>query len=337
MAVGPLVLMHLMPFLIRATDGIIYRDRFWLPYADWYPQLPRQVYVGLLWSTVVAGFLVSVGLVTRLAAWWCTGGVAYNLFLSQTHFHHNRAFLLILLIGMAVLPSGGAVSLDRRLRTPSALAQGRGGRLALTVLRLEIALVYLASGTSKLIDPDWWGGTVTRLRVVAGAARLEALPDRIVALLLDPGFHAWVAKGIVLTELFIGVGLLWHRTRLGAVWMAIPFHLAIQATAEVQVFSWAALAALVVWVSPRSRDRSLEVGRRWQAVVVAGLDWTGRFAVTRGQGFTLVDGDGRIRRGRSAVRFVAARLPLTFWFAAPLALAMDRGAYPAPDTEKGPP
>ena len=174
-------------------------------------------------------------------------------------------------------------------------------------------------------------------RVVAGAARLEALPDRIVALLLDPGFEAWAAKGIVLTELFIGVGLLWRRTRLGAVWTAIPFHLAIQATAEVQVFSWAALAALVIWVSPRSRDRSLEVGRRWQAVVVAaGLDWTGRFAVTRGRGITLVDHDGRIRLGRPAVRFITLRLPLTFWFAAPL-LAGDGAAYPAPDTEKGPP
>lgn len=337
-AVGPLVLLHLRPFLERAADGIVYRDRFWLPYADWYPHLPRDLYVALLWGTVAAGVLVSIGLMTRVAAWFCAGGVAYNLFLSQTHFHHNRAFLLVLLIGVAVLPVGAVVSLDRRLGTPHLLSVGRGRQLALTVLRSEIALVYLASGLSKLLDPDWWGGTVTRLRVVAGEDRLGAVPDRIVELLLDPGFHAWAAKFVVLTELAIGAGLLWRRTRLTAVWLAIPFHLAIQATAAVQVFSWAALAALVVWVSPRSGDRALSVPRAWQAWLVRGLDWTGRFTVSVRSGpVTVVDRDGSMRHGAAAVRFIASRLPLTFWFGAPLVLAWDRRAYASAQPEKGPP
>ena len=337
LAVGPLVAMHLMPFLASAADGIIYRDRFWLPYADWYPDLPRDLYVATLWATVAVGVLVSIGLVTRVAAWLCAGGVAYNLFLSQTHFHHNRAFLLVLLIGVAVLPTGGAVSLDRRLGTPRRLALGGGRRLTLTVLRVEIALVYLSSGVSKLIDPDWWGGTVTRLRVVAGLGRLGSVPDGIVNLLLDPGFHRWAAKVIVLTEIFIGAGLLWRRTRLAAVWMAILFHLAIQATAAVQVFSWAALAALVVWVTPDTPRRALEVPTRRRARVVKALDWTGRFAVMVGPRVVLADRAGALRTGKQATCFVAARLPLTFWFAAPVALAIDRGAYPLPDTEKGSP
>ncbi|MEK7252811.1 MAG: HTTM domain-containing protein, partial [Actinomycetota bacterium] len=200
-----------------------------------------------LWLTVVAGFLVSIGLVTRIAAWLTVSGVAYNLFLSQTHFHHNRAFLLILLVGVAVLPAGNVGSMDRRLHTPRWISQGGGRRLALTVLRVEIALVYLASGFSKLIDSDWWGGTVTRLRIVANLEHLQSLPDAVVDLLLDPGFHTWAAKVTILTELFIGAGLLWPKTRRIAVWVAIAFHLGIQATAAVQVFSWAALAALVVW------------------------------------------------------------------------------------------
>ena len=65
LAIGPLVLMHLAPFLRDAADGIIYRDRFWVPYLEWYPHLPRALYVALLWLTVVAGFLVSIGLVTH--------------------------------------------------------------------------------------------------------------------------------------------------------------------------------------------------------------------------------------------------------------------------------
>jgi uncharacterized membrane protein YphA (DoxX/SURF4 family) len=332
LAIGPLVLLHLQPFLERATDGIIYRDRFWLPYADWYPHLPRGAYVALLWTAVAAGFFVSIGLVTRLAAWVCAAAVAYNLFLSQTHFHHNRAFLLIVLVGVAVLPVGASTSIDRLVGIPGALSRGGGRWLALTVLRIEIALVYLASGVSKLLDADWWGGTVTRLRVVAG---LDRVPDAFSEVLTDPGFHAWAAKAIVLTEVFIGVGLLWRRTRLGAVWVAIPFHLAIEATAAVQVFSWAALMALVVWVTPTSTDRHLQVPHRWQARVVQALDWTGRFRVSIGAGVELADRDGRVRHGRDATRFTATRLPLTFWVMAPL--APGRGAYPSADTEKGPP
>ena len=323
-AVGPLVLLHLTPFLERAADGIIYRDRFWLPYADWYPLLPRGLYVALLWSAVVAGLLVSVGIVTRIASWWCAAAVGYNLFLSQTHYHHNRAFLLILLVGVAVLPVGSRLSLDRVLHVPSVLSIGRGRRLALEVLRLEVALVYIASGFSKLIDPDWWGGTVTRLRVVAGVDRLGWLPDSVVNLLLDPDFHAWAAKAIVLTELFIGVGLLWRRTRYAAVWVAIPFHLSIEATAAVQVFTWAALAALVIWVTPLAHDREVTVGRRW-ANVIRALDWTGRFTFVESEKrIVVVDRDGAVRQGATATRLVASRLPLTFPIAAPLALLRDR-------------
>ena len=323
LAVGPLVLLHLSPFLERAVDGIIYRDRFWLPYADWYPELPRELYVALLWSAVIAGTLVSVGLLTRIAAWWSATAVGYNLFLSQTHYHHNRAFFLILLVGVAVLPVGASLSLDRIFHVPRALSRGGGKRLALEVLRLEIALVYLASGSSKLIDPDWWGGTVTRLRVVAGQDRLGALPDSILDQLLDPGFHAWAAKGIVLTELFIGAGLLWRKTRFAAVWVAIPFHLAIEATAAVQVFTWAALAAMVIWVTPSAHDRRLAVRRPW-ARVIRWLDWTGRFTVVEADGpMVVVDPDGSVRRGGTAARFVSSRLPLAFPIAAPLALLRD--------------
>ena len=332
LAIGPLVLLHLMPFLDRATHGIIYRDRFWLPYADWYPHLPRGAYVALLWIAVAAGFFVSLGLITRVAAWVCTAAVAYNLFLSQTHFHHNRAFLLILLVGVAVLPVGASISADRLIGTPVRLSRGRGRWLALTVLRFEIALVYLASGVSKLLDADWWGGTVTRLRVIAG---FDRVPDAFAGVLTDPAFHAWAAKVIVVTEIFIGVGLLWRRTRLAAVWVAIPFHLAIEATAAVQVFSWAALVALVVWVTPTSAERHLQVPHRRQARLVRALDWCGRFRVTIGARVELEDRHGLVRHGRDAARFTATRLPLTFWVVAPLMLG--RGAYPSADTEKGPP
>ena len=43
---GPVVLLHLRPFLSDAADGHIYSDAFYEPYASWYPELPGDVYVG---------------------------------------------------------------------------------------------------------------------------------------------------------------------------------------------------------------------------------------------------------------------------------------------------
>jgi hypothetical protein len=149
----------------------------------------------------------------------------------------------------------------------------------------------------------------------------------------------WFAKVVVLTELFIGVGLLFRRTRLAAAWLAIPFHLAVEATADVQVFSLAGVCALVIWATPSTRDRTLVVRMAgWPArlaAIVRALDWTGRFAVeTAGDGpaVTLVDRpdrDGRpvTRHGAEAVRMVLSRLPVTFPIAAPLLLPGLRRAW----------
>mgnify|MGYP001813873912 CR=1 FL=1 len=323
LAIGPIVLLHLRSFLSDARDGVIYSDFFTLPYWSWYPELPEGWYVALLWATALAAMLVSIGLWTRPMAWLTVAGVAYNLFLSQTHFHHNRAFLLILLVGLAVLPAGRTVSVDARLarRRGAPLGPTGGSRLALTVLRFSIALVYFASGFSKLIDPDWWGGTVTRLRIERNEERLgdAGVPDGLVDLLLDPGFQGVAAKVIVLTELFIAIGLLAPRLRKAAVWVAIPFHVSIELTAHVQVFSAAALAALVVWTDRPSRDRTLHVPAGW-GPPVRGLDWTGRFRVIESAGPVVVEDGPRRREGREAGWFAASRLPLSFWFAAPVLL-----------------
>ncbi len=46
---GPVVLLHLQPFLSDSLDGRTYRDAFHESYAAWYPEVPDAVYVGLLW------------------------------------------------------------------------------------------------------------------------------------------------------------------------------------------------------------------------------------------------------------------------------------------------
>ena len=61
----------------------------------------------------------------------------------------------------------------------------------------------------------------------------------------------------MLTELAIGLGLVFRRTRLGALWLEVGFHVAIEIIFSVRVFSYAALAAMVVWITPSARDREV--------------------------------------------------------------------------------
>ena len=114
--VGPAVLLHLRPFLSDALDGRIYRDAFYEPYTAWYPELPQAAYVGLLLLAATAAVGVSLGLLTRLATATTFAIVAYNLFLSTTHFHNNRAYLVIVLGLLAVAPCGRELSLDAWVR-----------------------------------------------------------------------------------------------------------------------------------------------------------------------------------------------------------------------------
>jgi uncharacterized membrane protein YphA (DoxX/SURF4 family) len=330
-AIGPIVILHLWPFLQRSLDGIAYSDRFFQPYVSWYPEASREVYFVLLWLAVVSAVALSAGAATRLAAVYTAAFVAYNLFLSQLNFVHNRAFLCLLLVGLTLVPVGRRFSVDSLLRCRAGAPNlGSEGRLwPILLLRFEIVCVFVLSGLSKLIDPDWWGGTVIMLRFVDGRAEAEAsgVPVWLLDVVVTDGFNSAFAKLAVLTELAIGIGLIFKRTRLGALWLEVGFHVAIEVVFSVQVFSYAALAAMVIWITPSARDRLVIVcgdarRTRLARVAVRWLDWTGRFVVSEGEPngrpLTLVDRDGRSSSGRTAGLFVLTRLPVLFPFVAPL-------------------
>jgi Vitamin K-dependent gamma-carboxylase len=329
---GPAVLLHLEPYLSDSLHGETYQDGFYEPYAALYPELAEPLYVGVLWLGAVAAVAMSLGLGTRVATTTAFAIVAYNLFLSTTHFHNNAAYLLIVLGVLAVAPCGRELSVDAWLRRRRGLPalEGDAPGWPLWLLRFECAAVYGASGLSKLVDPDWFGGTVTWQRVVRAREDLEAwpLPDWAITVLTDRGFHTGAAKFIVITELFIALGLWWRGTRYAAVWVAVVFHLSIEASASVQVFSYLGIAALVIWAVPATRDRVLRVdlsnGRqRRLATVVGALDWLARFRVEPappGARLEVADRDGTTLAGAPALVFTFSRLPLTAWFALPALL-----------------
>ncbi|MGH9134289.1 MAG: HTTM domain-containing protein [Ilumatobacteraceae bacterium] len=337
LVMGPITLMHLRPFLRDALDGVSYDDRFWEPFIGWLPHVPDRLWFAMLWVGAAAAVLMTLGLWTRLATFTTFAVVASNLLLDQTHFRHNRAFLAIVLGGIMLLPSGRVLSVDAwwtrrrgRPRLPDTAALW-----PLWLVRAQVCLVYLASGFSKLVDPDWFGGLVLWDRVVRYQHVLEPtpLPGWAVDLLTDRWPYYVIGPAAVVTELFIGIGLWFSRTRLAAVWVAIAFHVLIEVSAKVEVFSYAAIAALAIWVTPVARDRVVRVGAdttasRTVASLVRAADWFGRFRVVRADAtdpaVAVVDRDGTVYTRGAAVGLLLSRLPITFPVVAPVRAAARR-------------
>jgi hypothetical protein len=122
----------------------------------------------------------------------------------------------------------------------------------------------------------------------------------------------------------------------------VCFHIVIQLTARVEVFSYLAIAALVIWAVPSTRDRVLVVdplraGPRGLAATVRRLDWLARFRIEHGPPgapLEVLDRDGRTIAGGRAVALALSRLPLTAWPALPATVrtAIRRPAPPRDTT-----
>lgn len=267
--VGAITVLHLRPEVTDALHGRTYQDHFYHPYLGWYPELPEPLYAWLLVLGVVAAVAMSIGLWSSVSTKVTFGVVAYNLFLSTTQMHNNRAYLLIVLALLAMAPCGRALSLDVLLRKLRGLEplEATGPAWTLWLLRFECATVYAASGMSKLLDPDWFGGTVTWGRLIEKEAQVRAtmLPGFVQNLVLDRGFHTVAAKLIIANELFIASGLWWRRTRRFAVMAAIAFHIGIEYTADVEIFSYLGIAVLFIWADPALPRLRARNWRDWRA------------------------------------------------------------------------
>lgn len=333
---APVVLLHLLPFLTDTLAGTTYLDHFNEPWFGFVPEVPGGVQVAMVWTGAVAAIAMGLGWRTRLVAPVTTLCVAGNFFLSQHHFRHNRAFLLFLLTAVALSDSGRVLSLDARRRRRSSSERPPDDRATiwpLWLLRAVASSVYLASGVSKLVDPDWAGGLVLWDRAVRHqhlvADRVpEPLAGWVVDVVTQRWVHAVTSPIAVAMEIFIGLGLWFGRTRIAAVWVAVFFHLSIELSASVEVFSLAAIAALAIWATPTTRDRMLTVPDVATARRIRRLDWLARFDVhvDPSAEIELVDRDGTSASGRDALWMARARLPLTFFFAAPVVARRSRRA-----------
>lgn len=244
--VGLIAAWYLWPLFRDGLRGDTYHGQFHRPYVGWLADLPPWFFTTVMGLGVVAALAMAAGIVPRATTKITFAVVVYHLLLSATNVHHNRSYLAIVL---------GVLAVSRCERDAVAPAW------PLWLLRVECSVVYAASATSKLLDPDWASGTVTWLRVVHQEAQVRAsvLPDVVVDVLIDRSAHRLFAPGILLTELAIAFGPWFRRTRPWALGLAVLFHVMIEVSSRVETFSYLAVAVILsIWWPVTDGDQVVE-------------------------------------------------------------------------------
>lgn len=328
--VGPIVIYHLWPFVEEMWRGRYYADYFYAPWATWLPVAPRPLYFVMLSATLVSACLMSLGYKTRWSTGYTAFFVTYNFFASETFFRHNRNFLVLILLMLALVPVGRVYSLDARRATSPPDTQA--ALWPMYLMRFEVVCVYSASAISKLLNPDWRSGLVllTRSRWYEPRLRASILPDFVVDLVTNAAFHSLFAAFAIASELSIALLLVSGRFRYAGAFLAVSFHAIIEVALSVQIFSYLAIGGLLIWATPVTRDRALVFDAADPAAMravrwIERLDWLARLRVApaasaSAEALRLVDRDGSVYLGKRAFRRTLMLCPLTFFFAAPLVL-----------------
>jgi len=289
-----------------------------------------RVYAVVLAARVCLAVMVAIGVWARPAL---VGSALFGLWIllcDRNQFHHNRYSLYC----YALLLSLTRCDRSWRATEPAVLEPRRGPWWGVRLTQLQVSIVYLASGGSKLLDPDWRDGLVLGDRVMRHAhlAIEHGVPRRVVELLARPDVASATAKLAISTELFLCMALWLRPTRVVALWWGLWFHVVIQATSKVETFSVLALSLYGVFVTPDYRARKLrfDPSRFWGKLVgwiVPPLDWFARFEVMpwepdgqRGHSVVVIRRDGQRATGLCAFAMLTRCLPLLFPLWAPAIL-----------------
>jgi hypothetical protein len=154
----------------------------------------------------------------------------------------------------------------------------------------------------------------------------------VIGILTSAWFASFAAKAAIFSELFISLGIWLPQTRRLALWLGVVFHVSIEFTSKVELFSWLMVASYLAFVVPEVRERRFEFARgnaraERLARIVTMLDWCARFdririssTANQGAAFYVTNREGRRASGALGLAQLAEAIPLLFPLWLPLAL-----------------
>lgn len=329
-AVGVLLGWHALTAAQELAVVGYFGDTFHMPMVPDVLVPSHRMYAVVLAARLCLAVMVAIGVWARPALAVSALFGMWLLFCDRNQFHHNRYSLYCYALLLSLTPC------DRSWRAsePAVPAPRQGPFWAVRLLQFQVSLVYLASGGSKLLDPDWRDGLVLADRIsrYAHVAIAQGVPSGVVRFLGNADVSSALAKLAIMTELVLCAALWFRPTRVVAMWWGLWFHVAIQSTSKVETFSVLALSLYGVFVTPDFRERTLRYDPSRFTGKLAGtfvpmLDWFARFRVEpwepddqRGHSIVVVRRDGGRATGVRAFAMIARCIPILFPLWAPIAL-----------------
>jgi vitamin K-dependent gamma-carboxylase-like protein len=289
----------------------------------------HALYANIVLAQLLLAALVVAGRGARLALFLSAVAGIYLLCCDRMQFHHNRWALFCYAWLLSLSPCDRSLAVGRPKSTTV------GPLWAARLAQVQVSIVYLASGGSKLLDADWRSGLVIleRIRLHMAATVSQGLPVRVLDGLSRPEVASGLAKLAIATELGLAVGLWLPHARVFALWWGVCFHLTIEATSSVEGFTWLTLAIYALFATPDVRARKFfydasRLRGRLAGRAVSWLDWLARFEVKpwapddvrKGRSVVVVRRDGTYATGVRALAMIARCVPSMFVLWAPLAL-----------------
>ena len=255
-AFGLLMLWDMLQYLLGGwLEGyLVPAFLFKYPGFDWVQRAAPGTMRLIVLAMAVAALLIALGLAYRVACAVFFLGHTYLLLLDTALYQNHLYLISTLAFLMILVPANGALSLDARRNK-----QLRSATLpawCLWLLRFQLGIPYFYGGLAKL-NSDWLlRAQPMRLWLNEGAAERLGLPFLR---------EAWVAYGIswggMVFDLLIVPALLWRRTRIPALVLAVLFHLTNSGLFSIGVFPWLMIAALGLYFPPDWPRRVGLVGR----------------------------------------------------------------------------
>lgn len=202
-------------------------------------------------ALLALGALVVAGIAARPALFLSGLGGIYLLLADRMRYHHHIYTLYVMALLLAFAPCDRSWARGRRFAPDD---ERTGPLWAMRLLQLQLSIIYLSSGGSKLLDADWRSGRVLADRLVryGNNAIAFGVPHAIVGFLRSPVGGRLMATGALATELGLAVALWLPRTRRWAAWLGIAFHVTIDLTMGVDIFSWLAILILYLFATYES-------------------------------------------------------------------------------------
>jgi HTTM domain/Vitamin K-dependent gamma-carboxylase, lumenal domain len=216
---------------------------FKYPGFGWVDPLPGELMQVVFLVMAASTVFVALGLFYRYAAVTFFVLHTYVLLIDQVSAWNHYYLISLLGFLLIFIPANRAFSLD----------VARGGVVqsddvpawSLWLLRVQMGIVYFFAGLAKLSSSDWLDGKPMNV-FLANHTNFPLVGRRFTE---DWAVYGAAYSGMLFDLLIIPM-LLWRRTRVLGLVVAVTFHLSNSLIFNIQIFPWLALVATLLFLPP---------------------------------------------------------------------------------------